>query len=47
MALAIEAVRRETDLPLVAMMTFAENGKTALGFEAVSSGRPAWPPEPM
>jgi methionine synthase I (cobalamin-dependent) len=36
MSLAIEAVRGETDLPVVAMMTFAENGMTALGFEARS-----------
>jgi 5-methyltetrahydrofolate--homocysteine methyltransferase len=35
-SLAVEAVRRQSDLPLVAMMTFADNGKTALGFEAVT-----------
>ena len=38
--LAIEAVRMESDLPLVAMMTFAQRGKTALGQEAVA-GREA------
>jgi len=32
--LAIEAVRKECDLPLIAMMTFAGSGKTALGFDA-------------
>ncbi len=36
MGLAIEAVRKESDLPLVAMMTFSKNGKTALGFEAIA-----------
>jgi 5-methyltetrahydrofolate--homocysteine methyltransferase len=34
--LAIEAVRKESDLPLVAMMTFAQGGKTALGHEAAA-----------
>jgi len=34
--LAIEAVRKESDLPLVAMMTFAQGGKTALGLEAAA-----------
>jgi 5-methyltetrahydrofolate--homocysteine methyltransferase len=36
MSLAIDAVRKECDLPLVAMMTFSANGKTALGFEAAA-----------
>ncbi|HEV8337671.1 MAG TPA: homocysteine S-methyltransferase family protein [Candidatus Polarisedimenticolia bacterium] len=34
MELAIRAVRKESDLPVVAMMTYANGGKTALGFSA-------------
>jgi len=34
--LAIGAVRAVSDLPLVAMMTFAQAGKTALGLEAAA-----------
>jgi len=34
-SLAIDAVRKVSDLPVVALMTFGEAGKTVLGFDAV------------
>jgi 5-methyltetrahydrofolate--homocysteine methyltransferase len=38
-ALAVAAVRKVSDLPVVALMTFGRSGRTALGFDAVRCRR--------